>query len=371
MQFIDLKKQYQLLQSSIASRIQTVLEHGQFILGPEVRELETRLAEYVGVTHCISVANGTDALMIALMALQIGPGDEVITTPFTFIANAEMISLLGAKPIFVDIDPHTYNINANEIESVITDKTKCIMPISLFGQCADMDTINFIAEKYQLPVIEDAAQSFGAMYKHKKSCNLSTIACTSFFPSKPLGCYGDGGACFTNNDELAQKMRYIRTHGQEKRYHHTMLGLNSRLDTLQAAILLEKLNIFPREICLRQKVAKGYDDLLKNKMKIMQILPDNTCAYAQYTVELPKHSDRSQICKILNEANIPTAIHYPVPLHLQPIFRQKKEHHPHAELAAASVLSLPMHPYLTAEDQQYIVKHLLKAIYQSSEKVAC
>jgi UDP-2-acetamido-2-deoxy-ribo-hexuluronate aminotransferase len=248
MQFIDLQKQYSHLETDIQSRINAVLTHGQYILGPEVKELETALAKYVNIKHCITVANGTDALLIAMLALGVKHGDEVITSPFTFIANAEMIALIGAKPVFVDIDPDTYNIDVTKIESAITAKTKCIMPISLYGQCPDLDAINAIAEKYNLPVIEDAAQSFGALYKNKKSCSLSTIACTSFFPSKPLGCYGDGGACFTDNDELAVKMSQIRTHGQEKRYRHTVLGMNSRLDTLQAAILLSKLSIFDEEL---------------------------------------------------------------------------------------------------------------------------
>ena len=222
MQFINLKTQYQHLKSDIAARIQTVLDHGQYIQGPEVRELEERLAAYVGVSHCISVANGTDALLVAMMALGIQPQDEVITTPFTFIANGGMISLLGAVPVFVDIEPHNYNIDPAGIEAAITEKTRCIMPVSLYGQCANMQEINRIAKKYNLPVIEDAAQSFGALYQGRKSCGLSTIACTSFFPSKPLGCYGDGGACFTEDEVLATAMRQIRIHGQDRRYSHRL-----------------------------------------------------------------------------------------------------------------------------------------------------
>lgn len=362
MQFIDLKKQYQQLATDINARIATVLNHGQYILGPEVKAVEEKLADYVGVKHCITVANGTDALQIAMMALDVQAQDEVITSPFTFIANAEMIALLGATPVFVDIDPRTYNIDANKIAAAITPKTKCIMPISLYGQCADMDAINAIAEKHQLPVIEDAAQSFGATYKGRKSCQLSTIACTSFFPSKPLGCYGDGGACFTNDDELAIKMRQIRTHGQEKRYYHRRLGLNSRFDTLQAAILLAKLTLFPQEVQARQRIGARYQALLQNYVKTMYVPADNTCVYAQYTIEV---THREQVQLYLQQHDIPTAVHYPMPLHLQPVFANKitaNQSFPHAENAAKKVLSLPMHPYLTEDEQDDIVQHLLAAI---------
>lgn len=362
MQFINLQKQYQLLQSDINSRMNAVLEHGQYILGPEVSELEEKLAQYVGSAHCISVANGTDALMIAMMALHIKPGDEVITTPFTFIANAEMIALLGAKPVFVDIDANTYNIDVNQIKAAITDKTKCIMPVSLYGQCADMDAINAIAAEYHLPVIEDAAQSFGATYKRKKSCSLSTIACTSFFPSKPLGCYGDGGACFTNDDELATRMRQIRVHGQAKRYHHPVLGMNSRLDTLQAAILLAKLGIFDYEVEERIRIGERYHQLLRPHVKTMSIDSFNTCVYAQFTIEV---SNRDAVQTFLKNQNIPTAVHYPLPLNLQPVFAQnnaKNQHFPVSEKAAKSVMSLPMHPYLSTEEQDFIVNHLLETV---------
>lgn len=370
MQFINLQEQYNRLKSEINKRIDAVLNHGQYILGPEVADLEKKLADYVGVKHCITVANGTDALMIAMMALGIKPQDEVITSPFTFIANAEMIALLGAKPVFVDINPITYNIDANKIESAITKNTKCIMPISLFGQCPDMDVINDIAHRYHLPVIEDAAQSFGATYKNKKSCALSTIACTSFFPSKPLGCYGDGGACFTDDDKLANVMRQIRVHGQEKRYHHSLLGMNSRLDTLQAAILLAKIDIFEQEIRERQQVAQRYRELLEPAIQSMQIDPTNTCVYAQYTIRV---TERDKICEYLKKENIPTAVHYPIPLHLQPIFSKKTELNtlPEAEKAAQMVMSLPMHPYLTPEEQDVIVKHLHHAylLYGAKQSV--
>jgi UDP-2-acetamido-2-deoxy-ribo-hexuluronate aminotransferase len=256
--FIDLKAQQERIKEDLNRRIQRVLDHGQYIMGPEVKELEVKLAAYVGVSHCIGVASGTDALMIALMAIGIQPGDEVITTPFTFIATAEVIALLQGKPVFVDIDPRTYNIDPAKIEAAITGKTRAILPVSLYGQCADMDAINAIAAKYHLPVIEDAAQSFGATYMGRKSCGLSTIGCTSFFPSKPLGCYGDGGACFTDDDGLASRMRQIRAHGQDRRYHHPVIGVNGRLDTMQAAILLAKYEVFETEVKLRGEIGGLY-----------------------------------------------------------------------------------------------------------------
>lgn len=362
MQFIDLKKQYSHLKNDIHARIDAVLQHGQYILGPEVSELEQQLANYVGAKHCIAVGNGTDALMIAMMGLGIQPGDEIITSPFTFIANAEMIALLGATPVFVDIRPDTYNIDVSKIEEAITPKTKCIMPISLYGQCADMDSINGIAEKYHLTVIEDAAQSFGATYKGKKSCNLSTVACTSFFPSKPLGCYGDGGACFTSDDALAAVLRQIRAHGQEKRYRHSVLGVNSRLDTLQAAILLAKLTVFDKEIEERIRIGNRYHALLQGAFKTMQVLAENTCVYAQYTIEVPM---RDKMIEHLKTAGIPTAVHYPLPLHKQPVFKNMMssvKSFPVAEKAAESVLSLPMHPYLTSQEQDFIAKQLVETL---------
>ncbi|MDA8775859.1 DegT/DnrJ/EryC1/StrS family aminotransferase, partial [Opitutales bacterium] len=264
MQFIDLKTRHQLIADRINTRIQKVMDHGQFILGPEVRELEQKLSEYTGSKHCITVSSGTDSLLVALMALGVGAGDEVITVPYTWISTAEVIALLSAKPVFVDIRPDTWNMDESQVESAITEKTKAIMPVSIYGQCPDMDAINAIAEKYNLSVIEDAAQSFGASYKGKKSCNLSTIGSTSFFPSKPLGCYGDGGALFTNDDELAEKFRWIRVHGQERKHHHPILGLNGRMDTLQAAILLEILEVFPNEVMKRQEIGERYNTGLTN-----------------------------------------------------------------------------------------------------------
>jgi UDP-2-acetamido-2-deoxy-ribo-hexuluronate aminotransferase len=361
MQFVDLNYQYNLIKTDINARIQKVLEHGKYIMGPEIQELEEKLANFTGSKHCILVGNGTDALLIAMMALGIKPNDEVITTPFTFIATAETIALLGAKPIFVDIDPRSYNIDPTKIASAITNKTKLIMPVSLYGQCADFDAINAIAKKHNLPVLEDAAQSLGATYNGKKSGNLSEIAATSFFPSKPLGCYGDGGACFTNDDNLAKKMREILNHGQDKRYHHATLGINGRLDTLQAAILLAKFKIFPEEILLREKVAQKYTELLKNHCTTPYIEPFNKSVYAQYTVQI---KNRDLVQKKLAEFDIPTAIHYPIPLHKQPVFSEqcKNVEVPIAEKLAQHVISLPMHPYLKEDQQKFICEKLLQAL---------
>jgi UDP-2-acetamido-2-deoxy-ribo-hexuluronate aminotransferase len=353
--FIDLKTQQQKIRQSIDKRIAKVLEHGQYIMGPEVKELEEKLAQYVGVKHCISIANGTDALMIALMALGVKPGDEVITTPFTFIATAEVAAFLGTIPVFVDIDPETYNLDPQKLEQAITPKTKAIMPVSLYGQCADMDGINAIANKYGIPVIEDAAQSFGATYKGKKSCGLSTIGCTSFFPTKPLGCYGDGGACFTNDDELARKMSQIRLHGQDRRYHHTIVGVNGRLDTLQAAVLLSKLEIFDEEVKLRAEIGGKYTEALKDVVTTLYIADNNTCVYAQYTVQV---DNREEVQAQLKEAGVPTAVHYPIPLNLQPVFahlNQPEGSFPIAERIAKRVMSLPMSAWLSEESQNIVI----------------
>lgn len=357
MEFIDLKAQYRYLKATIDQRIQTVLDHGQYIMGSEVKQLEQKLCEFTGAKHCIAVANGTDALMIALMALGIKPGDEVITTPFTFIATGEMIALLGATPVFVDVDPKTYNIDPNLIEAAITAKTKAIMPVSLYGQCADFTAINAIAEKYGLPVIEDAAQSFGATHHGKSSCNLSTIGCTSFFPSKPLGCYGDGGACFTNDDQLATLMYQIHIHGQDRRYHHPVLGMNSRLDTLQAAILLAKLEIFENEISRREEIAAKYQQQLQGfDVVLPYVAPGNTSVYGQYTLLV---KNRVEFCETLKTHGIPTAVHYPLPLHLQPVFSYlniQAGAFPIAEAYSNQVVSLPMHPYMPDSDLEKIAQ---------------
>lgn len=362
MQFIDLKKQYQLIEEDVTTRIKKVLEHGVYIMGPEVQELEDRLAKYVGAKHAITLGSGTDALLIALMALGIKPDDEVITTPFTFIATAETIRLLGAKPVFVDINPLTYNIDPASIEQAITPKTKVILPVNLYGQCADYDAINAIATEYDLYVIEDAAQSFGATYKNRSSGNLGTIGCTSFFPAKPLGCYGDGGACFTDDDELADKIRKIRNHGQSTRYNHVILGVNSRLDTLQAAVLISKLDIFDQEVTLRQNIADKYNQALNGSLDIPYVEAYNTSIYAQYTVQV---DHRSQVQAALNDQGIPTAVHYPVPLHKQPVF--SKDYWGGSDLSkseylSARVLSLPFHPYLTDGEIAQITETLIKAI---------
>lgn len=354
MKFIDLETQASRLEQKLFQRFKNVLAHSAYVMGPEVDELEEKLADFVGVQQAITVSSGTDALLIALMALGVGRGDEVITTPFSFFATAEVILLLGAKPIFVDIDPYTYNINPNLIELAITEKTKAIMPVSLYGQCADMDAINAIASKYNIPVVEDAAQSFGASYKGRKSCSLTHIACTSFFPSKPLGCYGDGGACFTNDANLADIMRNLRVHGQSERYYHTRLGINGRFDTLQAAFLLEKLSIFEEEIALRQEVASVYDKLLPQNIKRPYIEDYNLSVFAQYTIEV---ENRSFIQDKLQEQGIPTAVHYPQGLHQQPIVKELSPSWQvflHTDFAARRVISLPMHPYLSLAEQEKV-----------------
>lgn len=346
------------------ARIHAVLEHGRFILGPEVPELESELACRTGSRHCISCASGTDALLIALMALGISPGDEVITSPFTFIATVEMIVLLNARPVFVDIDPRTYNLDPSRVASAITSRTRAVMPVSLYGQCADLGAVGDAAG--DLPVVEDAAQSFGAAHHGKQSCNLSTIGCTSFFPSKPLGCYGDGGACFTNDDDLAAVMLEIRNHGQASRYNHVRLGINGRLDTIQAAILLAKLEVFERELLLREEVAQRYRERLDGVVQSPWIAEGNRSVYAQYTIEV---EDRETVAKLLREEGIPTAIHYPIPAHLQPAFENLgygRGDFPNSEKAADRVLSLPMHPYLTAEEQDRICDAVKRAVTRQS-----
>jgi UDP-2-acetamido-2-deoxy-ribo-hexuluronate aminotransferase len=355
MQFIDLQAQYRQLKGEIDAGIQRVLDHGRYILGPEVGELEERLAEYVGVKHCIGVSSGTDALLVAMMALGIGRGDEVITTPFTFIATGEMIALIGAKPVFVDIDPRTYNIDPALIEAAITPRTRAIMPVSLYGQCAEMDAIDAIAQRHDLPVIEDAAQSFGASYKGRRSCGLTTIGCTSFFPSKPLGCYGDAGACFTDDDALATRMRQISVHGQDRRYHHPLVGINGRLDTIQAAVLLAKLPVFPQEVQARERIGRRYSELLADQVQTPYIEPYNTSVYAQYTIQV---DDRDALAEKLNAAGIPTAVHYPVPLTRQPALAGHHAPVPNSDAAAGRVISLPMSPWLTEQDQDTVVERI-------------
>jgi UDP-2-acetamido-2-deoxy-ribo-hexuluronate aminotransferase len=355
--FIDLAAQQDRIRTSLEARIARVLAAGHYILGPEVEELEAALAGHTGAKHCISVANGTDALQIALMALGVGPGDEVITPSFSYFATAETVALLGARPVFVDVDPHTYLVNPAGIEAAITPRTKAIIPVSLYGQCPDFGTINAIAERHGLTVIEDAAQSFGATQNGRKSCNLSHIACTSFFPSKPLGCYGDGGAVFTSDDGLARIIRQIARHGQERRYHHVRIGVNSRLDTLQAAILLAKLEVFDEEITARQRVADSYASLLRSHTQLEPpcLAEGNTSVWAQYTIRVP---NRDQLAERLKAKGIPTAIHYPLPLHQQPAIRDTGCIAPESEKAAQEVISLPMHPYLAPPDIRRIVETL-------------
>lgn len=359
MDFIDLKSQQCRIKDRIDAGIARVLAHGQYILGPEVEELEEKLAAYTGAKYCICVGNGTDALQIALMALDVGPGDEVITPGFTYIATAEAVAVLGAKPVYVDIDPRTYNLDAALLEAAITPRTKAIIPVSLYGQCADYDAINVLAGKHGIPVIEDAAQSFGATYKGRKSCNLTTIATTSFFPSKPLGAYGDGGAILTNDDGLAKIMRQVARHGQEKRYHHVRVGMNSRLDTLQAAILLPKLEILDDELAARRRVADEYARLLGEAgLESPHVEAHNTSAWAQYTIRV---KDRPHVQAVLRDAGIPTAIHYPLPLNKQPAVADHSANLPAGNAAAEEVLSLPMHPYVDNQQIESLVAVIKRA----------
>lgn len=380
MQFIDLKAQQTAIKADLDQRISAVLSHGQYIMGPEVAELEGTLAQYVGVKHCVTVSSGTEALLIALMALGVGPGDEVITTPFTFVSTAEVIVLLGAKPIFVDVDPVTANIEVSAIAPKITPRTKAIIPVSLYGQVANMDEINAIAADHGgIPVIEDGAQSFGAEYRGRKSCGLSTFGCTSFFPSKPLGCYGDGGALFTNDDALAISAREIRVHGQSKRYVHTRIGVGGRMDTLQCAIVLAKWPRFEWEVAERVRIGARYGELLRERvpgfrpvtaaevgsplseMRSLTLLPERTSVYAQYTILVP---NRPAIQKALQADGIPTAVHYPVPLNAQPAYAPvaNDDPTPVSVWLAEHVMSLPMGPDLSAGDQDRVVESLAKSL---------
>ncbi|WP_201532139.1 DegT/DnrJ/EryC1/StrS family aminotransferase [Psychrobacter sp. LFX-11D] len=361
MQFIDLIAQQDRIKDKLDVNIQKVLAHGQYILGPEVHELEEKLAAYTGAKYCITCANGTDALQIAQMAFGIGPGDEVITPGFTYIATAETVAVLGAKPIYVDINPRTYNLDVEQLEAAITPRTKAIIGVSLYGQCADYDAINAIAAKHDIPVIEDAAQSFGATYKSKKSCNLTTVACTSFFPSKPLGCYGDGGAIFTNDEALATLIRQIARHGQDRRYHHIRVGVNSRLDTLQAAILLPKLEILDDEMQARQHVAETYNQLFTEAgiTTIPFIEAHNQSAWAQYTIQV---DNRDEVQAKLKEQGVPTAVHYPIPLNKQPAVADTNAVLPVGDAVAERVMSLPMHPYVKEKQQDKIISALQQVL---------
>lgn len=343
--------------------MRAVFDHGRFIMGPEIQELETALAEYVGVKHCITVASGTHSLEIALRALGIGPGDEVITVPFTWISSAEVILLVGAKPVFVDIDPASFNIDVDRIEAAITPNTKAILPVSLFGQMPDYDRINEIASRHGVPVIDDGAQSFGATRNGRRSCGVTTIGSTSFFPAKPFGCYGDGGALFTVDEGLATKMRAIRTHGG-KRHHHEYVGMNGRFDTLQAAALLAKLPHFKDEVEARGRIGARYTDLLRDVCRVPEVVEGNTHVYAQYTIRVP---DRDNVAAELKEAGLPTAVYYPKCLHKQPVFSSlghKWGDFPVSEQASREVLSLPMHPFLSEGDQDRVVSALREVLTQ-------
>jgi UDP-2-acetamido-2-deoxy-ribo-hexuluronate aminotransferase len=354
MDFIDLKTQYAALRENINARIQRVLDHGQYVLGPEVAEMEAKLAARTGAAHCVAVASGTEALLIALLALEIKPGEEVITTPFTFAATAEMIALIGARPVFVDAEEGTANIDAAKIEAAITPRTRAIMPVALYGQPADMDEINAVAARHKLPVIEDAAQSFGAAYKGRQSCNLSTIGCTSFFPSKPLACYGDGGALFTSDAALAQAMREIRVHGQSGRYRHTRIGVGGRMDSIQCAVVLAKLERFDWEVRQRAEIGAHYDALLAgSSAKPIQVKADRSSVYAQYTVRVAQRAAFEQHMKA---SGIPTAIHYPLSLHQQPAYADgcAGQSFPVSERLAREVISLPMHADLDEATQHRI-----------------
>ena len=380
MQFIDLKSQQAAIRPEIDRRIAAVLDHGQYILGPEVAEMEQVLADYVGTRHCVSMASGTDALLVALMALGIGPGDEVITSAFTFVASAEVIVLAGATPVFADVEPHTANMDPTSLEAKITPRTKAIMPVSLYGQVANMAAINAVADRHGLPVIEDAAQSFGARYKGRRSCALSTIGCTSFFPSKPLGCYGDGGAFFTDDDDIARAAREIRVHGQSQRYVHTRIGIGGRMDTIQCAVVLAKWTRFEWEVAERERIGGRYsEEILKRvpgavalnrgtelaalnaPVGVLALEPDGSSVHAQYTVVL---KDRAGVQERFKAAGIPTAVHYPVPLGRQPAYRQwsAADDTPVSDALAGAVMSLPMGADLSAADQDRVVDCLAEAV---------
>lgn len=362
--FVDLQYQYEQYKEEIDVAIARVIENSAFILGNEVALVEKNLASWVGVEHCIACANGTDALILALMALDLSEGDEVITTPFTFIATVEAIALVGAKPVLVDIELDSYNIDHHKIEEKITSKTKAILPVSIFGQTANMAAIKQIAAKHQIPVVEDAAQSFGATFQNIKSCHLSDIATTSFFPAKPLGCYGDGGALFTNDSSYAEKIRLLANHGQGERYKHKIIGTNSRLDGIQAAILDVKLKHFAQEVILRQQVAQKYNEAFAGHSEQIicpQVIEDRTSVFAQYCVRV---KNRAEVIKTVGEVGIPVAVHYPIPVYHQEAFQylnQDPSEFPNTELTCSEICSLPMHPFLSADEQDYIVNHFLRA----------
>lgn len=361
--FIDLKAQYQALREPIQNRIQKVLDHGAFIMGPEVEEVERKLAEFAGVKHAIACASGTDAAILAMMALGLGPGDEVIMPAFSFIATAETVLLVGATPVYVDIDPKTYNLDVKQLEKALSPKTKAIQPVSLYGQPADMDEINAFAKRHNLFVIEDAAQSFGAKYKGKVSGNLSLVGVTSFFPAKPLGCYGDGGGAFTNDDKINEAMREVRNHGQKTRYYHTRVGINGRLDTLQCAILIPKLERFPWELEQRTRVANRYNQAFKELegkgIVLPWLAPERTSSWAQYTLQVP---NREAFQKALSDNGVPTAVHYPRTMPDQPAYQNNGRilDIPVSRKMAEVVVSLPLYPDMKDDQQDYVIEQVLK-----------
>ncbi|ABK46223.1 DegT/DnrJ/EryC1/StrS aminotransferase [Magnetococcus marinus MC-1] len=366
MQFIDLKTQYLAYQAEIDAAMKDVVDTVRFINGPWIGDLERDLAAFVGVKHAIGVSSGTDALLALLMSWGIGPGDEVITTAFTFIATAEVIALVGAKPVFVDIEPDTLNIDPVKVEAAITPNTKLILPVSLYGQCADYVALNAIGAKYGIPVLEDACQSLGSSFQGKRSCALTEAAATSFFPAKPLGCFGDGGMVFTDNDELAEKVRQVKDHGQSARYQHGFLGINGRLDSIQAAVLGAKLPHFQDEIDARQRIANRYIEGLQGHVQTPIIRAGNISVFAQFTVRV---ANRDAVQKVMGEHGVPTAVHYPIPLPHQPVFKairaksgEAEPCFPESEKAAAEVMSLPMHPFLSEADQDKVVETLIQAV---------
>lgn len=358
--FIDLQRQYQAYKTEIDTQISEVLSSSEFIMGSKIPELEHHLSAFAGTKHAIGCSSGTDALLLALMAYNIQPGDEIITTTFSFIATSEVIALLKAKPVFVDIDEQTFNIDPAKISQAITDKTRAIIAVDIFGQCANYDEINKIAKANNLFVIEDGAQSFGARYKDRPACSLADIGCTSFFPAKPFGCYGDGGAVFTNDENIDNILRSLRVHGQgENRYDNIRIGINARLDAIQAAVLLGKINHYEDEIKKRNEVATYYSRHFDNQyVKAPVIVPENLSVFAQYCILT---ENRDELQKHLSEKNIPTAIHYPKPLHLQPAFaalKYKKGDFPISEKICSHILALPMHPFMLNEEQDLIIESI-------------
>ena len=365
--FIDLAAQQDRIRPALESALHRVLHHGRYIQGPEIEALEKRLADYVGVEHCVGVSSGTDALLIALMALGIGPSDEIITTAFSFAATAEVILLLGARPVYVDIDPVTFNIDVSLIEEKINARTRAILPVGLYGQCPDFSAMRLIARQHGLAVLEDAAQSFGATQDGVRSGNLGTIGATSFFPAKPLGAYGDAGACFTNDADLMTRLREIRDHGQSQRYHHVRLGINARMASIQAAVLLQKLTVFDDELVMRQRAATCYQTLLEESadamgMTLPVVAPGNTSSWAQYTVQV---GCRDQVQAALSQRGVPTAVHYPAPIPVQPAMVDSSGQYPVSARSAQCVLSLPMHPYLNFMAQQRIAEQLIQVVKET------